>query len=203
MRCVDVIREMAAPSAGVDSVALSAHLAQCPECAAWVERDVKLNRLWEVTRPAAPSPDDWDRIWARASETFDHQPDTDVLPMQVASAPFRHRAIWIFGIAQVAAAAVILISVLGPTDQGQPQIPQVAQISEDPGALVPVLEIADGSPAIDAVEIAQGEFSVIQFNVAGKMVAQTDLAQYQSTAMVDLELFNDLEGTAGEGNVVQ
>jgi len=200
MRCGDVIRELAAPSVGLDSVALSAHLAQCPECAAWAERDAKLNRLWEVTSPAAPSADAWDQVWARASESLDRQPDVDVLPMPASAPQFGRRAIWIFGIAQAAAAAVILILVLGPANQGSLQNTLTAKNQPAP---VPI-EIAQApSSAIDEVEIDQGEFSVIQFNAAGKRIAQTDLA-LQSTAMVEsLELFNYLEGNAGEGNVVQ
>ena len=195
MRCSDVIRELAAPSVGLDSVALSAHLDQCPECAAWAERDAKLNQLWETTRPDAPSADSWDRVWARASEALDRQPGADVLPMPASSPRFGRRAVWIFGIAQAAAAAVILIMVLGPDNQGNLQNALTAQNQPAP---VPI-EIAQApSSAIDAVEIDQGEFGHSVQRLVRGLHRPTSAP---STAMSNARAVQRPKGTRGR-NVV-
>jgi hypothetical protein len=45
MRCVEVIRELAARAGGPASAGMTEHLASCPRCARWAERDAKLERL--------------------------------------------------------------------------------------------------------------------------------------------------------------
>jgi len=64
MHCVDVIRELSAPTAECDPAALAEHLAGCPRCASWAEQSTRLDGLWGATRPAQPSAAAWDRIWA-------------------------------------------------------------------------------------------------------------------------------------------
>lgn len=199
MRCEDVIQELSAPAGRVDSTAVSDHLAQCPQCALWAERDAKVDRLWEATRPAALSSQEWDSIWTNATEAAERLPRSDVLPMPVATPRFSLRTVWVFGFAQVAAAATILIVLaVYPGADGKK-----AQVAQNPA---PPVELVKNTPhMIDEVEVDQGEFPVFHFDSQGKKLSQTDLAQYESPARIgsSLELYNELEGNAGEGNVLQ
>ena len=54
LRCDDVTRELAAPSADRDCAALADHLAGCPSCSTFAAGVDALDRLWVVTRPAEP-----------------------------------------------------------------------------------------------------------------------------------------------------
>jgi hypothetical protein len=65
MQCNEVIRELAAPSDDQDSAALAEHLAGCAACSEWAKRASQLDRLWEVTRPADPTPQAWEAVWTR------------------------------------------------------------------------------------------------------------------------------------------
>ena len=57
MRCVDVIRELAAPTDTRNTVDLAEHLNRCPSCANWARQATQFDRLWDTTRPAEPSPE--------------------------------------------------------------------------------------------------------------------------------------------------
>ncbi len=70
MRCDDVVRELAAPTARRDRDAMAEHLAACPACADWARRAEGLDRLWEATRPAEPSAEAWDAVWAQIAPTL-------------------------------------------------------------------------------------------------------------------------------------
>src|SRR5262245_23671864 len=70
MRCDEVIRELAAPTGGQRSTALSEHLASCPGCALWARRAEQLDELWEATHPAEPSPEAWGSVWASISRSL-------------------------------------------------------------------------------------------------------------------------------------
>src|SRR5262245_26231407 len=75
MRCDEVIRRLALPNSGEDSRGLLQHLEVCETCARWAERSAKLDRLWDATRPADPSPDVWNKLWSSATTQID-QPAT-------------------------------------------------------------------------------------------------------------------------------
>lgn len=180
MRCDDVIRELAAPSGSVDQAAISDHLTRCGECAAWVERDAKLDRIWDVTRPEPPAPEAWESIWARATEAVDRELATE------ANSPvlrFRRRTVWIMAIAQVAAAAVAIVCLNPP--------------HQDPGKASPIV--------VDSIEVDQGEVPVIHFDSQGRKGAVTDLALFENPANVgaSLEFYNEIEGNADKWNMVQ
>jgi hypothetical protein len=49
---------------------MAAHLAACPACAEWARRAGSLDRLWEATRPAEPSSEAWDAVWAQIAPTL-------------------------------------------------------------------------------------------------------------------------------------
>ncbi len=104
LRCDDVTGALSAPRAAIDLPGLAEHLAECPSCAAQVERDAALTRLWESTRPLEPSAETWNTIWAGVCDRLDAQPVT--IPLRPRQ---RHTAI-AFITAQ--AAAVLAAFVL-------------------------------------------------------------------------------------------
>lgn len=183
MRCEDVIGQLAAPSGSADQAAISDHLARCGECAKWAERDAKLDRIWELTRPEALAPETWESIWARATSAVDQTAGTDVLAPVL---QFRRRAVWFMAIAQVAAAAVAIVCL-------SPSRP-------DPGKASPIV--------VASVEVDQGEVPFIQFDQS-KTVALIDVATNENPDNVSASLafynfYNELEGSSGgEGNLLQ
>lgn len=174
MRCEDVTRELAAPTGSISQLAISSHLADCVECAQWAERDAKLDRIWDLTRPEALSPETWDSVWANAVAALDHAPAMSERPDVL---PFRRRTVWLVAIAQVAAAAIAIVCLSPPG----PRI-------EKPGTAVAV---------VPTIEVDQGVVPVIQFDSHGNKLGMIELAS------ASLEFINELEGSAGEGNVVQ
>jgi hypothetical protein len=70
MRCDEVVRELAAPTADRDRAAVAEHLAGCSACADWARRAEGLDRLWGATRPAEPSPEAWDAVWANIAQAL-------------------------------------------------------------------------------------------------------------------------------------
>jgi hypothetical protein len=118
MRCDDVIRELAAPTAGGDPAALANHLATCPACARLAENAARFDRLWQTTRPVEPSVDTWDALWANVSarldqpvevevavarETAEATPERDLIPFPVAARrSWRRQGLWAFSLAQAA-----------------------------------------------------------------------------------------------------
>ena len=70
MRCDEVVRELAVPTADRDPAAVAEHLAGCPACAEWARRSEALDRLWGATGPAEPSPDAWDAVWANIAQSL-------------------------------------------------------------------------------------------------------------------------------------
>ena len=72
MRCVDVIRELAAPTDTRDAVGLADHLSRCSSCANWARQAEQLDRLWDLTRPAEPSPEVWDNLWSQVAHSLDN-----------------------------------------------------------------------------------------------------------------------------------
>lgn len=95
MRCEDVIRELAVPGQGQDAAALAEHLRHCPMCAAWSARMASFDQLWARTRPADPSPEQWDAVWNRISRSLDAAPAhsremaESTLPHQTPHSPIR------------------------------------------------------------------------------------------------------------------
>ena len=71
MHCDEVIRELVVPTDDRDSATVAEHLANCPSCAGWAERDAQFDRLWNATRPIEPSPQVWGTVWARIASSLD------------------------------------------------------------------------------------------------------------------------------------
>jgi hypothetical protein len=85
MRCDEVVRELAAPTADGDRTAMADHLAGCAACADWARRAEGLDRLWDATRPAGPSAEAWDAVWARIATTLPCPAPAEEMPTAVAS----------------------------------------------------------------------------------------------------------------------
>jgi len=211
MRCVDVIRELSVPSAGVDGAELSGHLAHCPECAAWAARNAKLDRLWGATSPVSPSTAAWDSVWAQISDALEREPaPAEILPFLAAPASgsrLKPRASWIFWIAQTAAAAAVLVMVVAHFRFGTPK-PQMAQNPAPAVAIPPTALAHNTTPRVEKTvtvteyeyEFEQGQLPIIRFDTAGKSVQTTDLALNESPIRVDsaYEALNEWEGGAGD-----
>ena len=84
MRCVDVIRELAAPTDTQDAAALADHLSHCTSCAAFAERAARLDRLWEATRPAEPTPEVWYNLWLQVAHSLDSSASQPIVPLSPA-----------------------------------------------------------------------------------------------------------------------
>ncbi len=151
MRCDEVTRELAVPTEDRDRTALAEHLAGCPSCAAWSHRAALLDQLWDATRPAPPSPEAWDSVWAsinqalsspaadRESATTPGSMRPRILKLLTQESPShtqpanrprtrRSLAIALIGLAQ-AAAVVIAVGLAwhgrpGPAKQQDPQVAQ-------------------------------------------------------------------------------
>jgi hypothetical protein len=71
MLCDDVIRKLTESGGRRDEPALAEHLAGCTACAEWLDRAQRLEKLWDATRPAEPSPQAWNVLWSSLNEHLD------------------------------------------------------------------------------------------------------------------------------------
>ena len=78
MRCVDVIRELAAPTDTRDAADLADHLSRCSSCANLARQAAQLDRLWDATRPAEPSPEVWDNLWSQVAHSLEDSTSQEV-----------------------------------------------------------------------------------------------------------------------------
>jgi hypothetical protein len=119
LRCDDVTRALAVPTADGDAAALAGHLATCPACSDFAGRLAQLDRLWQATRPAEPSDAAWESLWSGVCDRLDRpaavaagpgiedEAGRDLIALPVAaSRPWRRRLTAVFGLAQVAALLV-------------------------------------------------------------------------------------------------
>jgi hypothetical protein len=202
MRCVDVIRELAAPT-GLDSRALDDHLARCPRCASWAERDAKLGQIWEATRPGGTA-DAWERTWSHVSDVLDGRVAIPSSPPRT----WRRPALAVFALAQ---AAAILVGVIWLSRNGgqhvAPQAPAVAVAAPAPNKVAeapPVADVPADSPSEllvssgEIVDIPQGEIAVIRPDKDGAKVRF--FAQSDNPTKVDplWALFNLFEAEGAE-----
>src|SRR5438132_13811405 len=99
MRCVDVRRELAAPTGALAVSEVDGHLDACPRCRSWAAQAEQLDQLWEATRPEAP-PGSFETTWARVCETHESKAPVEV--------PSRRR--WVWAAAGLAQAAAVLLA---------------------------------------------------------------------------------------------
>ncbi|MDR3635760.1 MAG: hypothetical protein P4L84_18305 [Isosphaeraceae bacterium] len=190
MRCADVIRELSARTESSQNPALAGHLDQCPRCAAWIERDARLGRLWDLTRPQEPSTEAWDGVWGRVCDALDQAP-ADVLPMRRPMAASR-RVVWIgLGIAQVAAVVLVALYFGGAGRDRERQVARNDQV------VAPARDVP-GSVKLEKrqVDIDSGELVMIREDKGG--VQTIELALNGSLGQVDpaYEALNSLEAIA-------
>jgi len=80
MRCVDVVRELAAPTGTTGASDLAAHLAGCPRCSAEGDRAARFDRLWDATSPPEPTPGQWDALWTHVAQALDQPAPEPLMP---------------------------------------------------------------------------------------------------------------------------
>ena len=169
MRCVEVIRELAARAGGPASAGMTEHLASCPRCARWAERDAKLERLWEATRPHVPSTAAWEALWAGVSSGRAPSPAPGpVAAPNPAARPVPPRR-WcraVLTLAALAQAAAVLAAVL-VLSRHEPRRPPEVVATTTPTSTFKI-EIDPGAPVIFGPDgqvrtLAQNENSVDRY----------------------------------------
>ena len=173
MRCDEVIRKLGLPSDGRADRALAEHLAECKDCAGWAERAVKLDRLWDATRPAEPCPEAWDQVWSSVSARLD---EAEATVSRIEGKSYRvsaHARPWrgfaVVGVIGLAQAAAILLAMslswTGPARKApslapagpEPVVESVVDVPE--GQVVYIRSDGPDVNVIDvtALEAANGE----------------------------------------------
>lgn len=202
MRCLTVIQELSTPTGDLPSALLAEHLAGCPSCARFAERNAKLDRLWEATRPPELSAVAWDRMWANVSESLD-QPRVAVppaltlapAPAPVVSRPWHRSAVAVFALAQ--AAAILLCFGLAwhqsPT-RLRPQSPPLQQPQPATIAAAPV-ETDEPTDAIPAFDISPDQTVMISLDRGDVRNLPTD-EDSNALSPFSLPMFNAVESLA-------
>jgi len=214
MRCDEVIRELAVPTAGRDDLAVSLHLADCEACARQAALAAAFDRLWQDTRPAEPAPETWDNLWSSVAAKLDQPSSSPVTAtyarsIHVSGSPLKaaHSAgglatprrgrLWsglaaagIIGLAQ-AAALLIALGVSWRTPVRPPSVTQASQI--------PQIAVISPNPAMgvdSVVEVEEGQVVLIRSD--GPEVRVDDLTAQEVSNGVDewYLFFNVLEPMA-------
>jgi hypothetical protein len=212
MQCKDVIRQLVTGTDEQLPADLAEHLAGCAACSEWAKRASALDRLWEATRPAAPSPQVWESMWDRIAESLDapaplavensaasaahrngwaSQAAESIRPL---SPSVRHRSWWItkvvaVGLAQ-AAAVLVVVSLAWrsiPALQNPPAVKQPAlAVTTHPSVNAPSLPI----------DIEEGSLVVIQTNSEKPEVSVLTLESSPFAIDEWLVMFNKMESMA-------
>jgi hypothetical protein len=211
MRCDDVIRELAVPTDDRNTAVLSEHLANCSSCTDWAKRAAQLDRLWDATRPAEPSPEAWDAVWSHVVCSLDSSTAEEVkafsLPMVssngsstkvetpvVLTRSSSHARRWnwaaisLIGVAQ--AAAILLAVALTWHQSTRAPEPAIAKVGITPAfAPEPVAPgKMSGSLLVGAVEIEEGRVVVIR--VDDSMAKVVDLTPQAASYRLEKSLRN-------------
>lgn len=215
MRCADVLHELAVPTGAVERNLVSDHLAHCPSCARWAERNTRLDQIWEATRAPELSSAAWDRIWANVSPALDAPVGTapalgpvSPAPVIVISHPWRRTAVAVFVLAQ---AAAILAGVGLAWYQAQAPSSAPVRLSPQPLASVAApggtnaVSAPEPDPDSDSAATDALEEMVFNLPASGTSVISFDdktlrnLALNENPNEVDplFNGFNDLESQAG------
>lgn len=175
MRCDEIIQELSRPEGCRDEQAVERHLAECGRCAQWADRAARLDRLWDVTRPAEPSPEAWDQVWAAVSTRLDSASAAPRTAMPASRVPASARpwrglaVVAAIGFAQAAAVFLAMsVSWTGPagspsqvasSHQRQPESVVEAVVDVPEGQVVYLRSTGNDLKVIDvtALEPANGE----------------------------------------------
>jgi len=178
--------------------AIARHLEACAPCAS----ASRLDRVWEATRPAKPSPASLDALWASASLELDRlesarRPGAPSRADRVI--PIRRRRRFLAGLV-LAQAAVILIGV-GITltrRADRPVETMEGAPSTSPTALDrPVVADADPSSTRGVVDVGFDETAVVRIGDDGLRVDKlADASVFPSMADTSHDVFNALESMA-------
>ena len=178
--------------------ALARHLEACAPCAL----ASKLDRVWEATRPAEPSPATLDALWSRASIELDRieaarRSGASSRANQAISIRRRRRVFVGLALAQ---AAVILIGVgitlarrgvepIKSTEVARSTAPTVGDQS--------VIEDADPSSTRGVVDVGFDETVVVRIGEDGHRVDKlADASVFPTLADTSHDVFNALESMA-------
>jgi hypothetical protein len=209
MRCDLAIRELAVPTDDRDSAALAEHLAICPSCAGWAKRAGQLDRLWDATRPTAPSAEMWNSVWARVASSLDSSTPSEVkafsLPVanqngsmakegrpvvpghsSPRSRPWKMAVIGLIGVAQ--AAAVLLVAGLTWHRSIKSEHPSMAKVTISPPLFPesPTTRTISGRTSDSVVEIDEGRLVVI--HVEDSAVKIVDLTPQTASYRLEMRL---------------
>lgn len=185
MRCVEVTRELSAPTGRIDPAALSRHLAGCPRCAAWSAGAERFDRIWEATRPAEPSAAAWDEVWAAVGNGH------AVRPIEPAAAGRRwsRRRLIIATVALAQAAAILLaVAALWPRPADRGAAPDPARVPGGPIASAPAVDVEQGQPVI--LRLGDGG---IQVEPLAQAEPSTTTAVTVSEVAAEVSIYNYME----------
>jgi len=202
MRCDDVIRELANPTEGRDPIELAYHLAHCKVCARKADQSIRLEQIWEATRPSDPPAETWDRIWDRVRGRLEGLPDAShsrpprwfrLSSRNVARARSwgTVAAIGIVGVSQ-AAAVMLAFGLSWKSPYSTP--PTGVEIRRtDAPMVVQTLSPTGHDPT---VEIDEGQ--VVLIKTEGSQIQVIDLSSGEPADNVDrwYLAFNDVESMA-------
>lgn len=190
MRCVDVIEKLAV-LAGPPSAELAEHMARCPHCAAWAERDARLGQYWEATRPEEPGAAVWASVWAKVTQALEATPVAPPalavsLPRPDSSMPARPWQRWAWASFGIAQAAVLLVGAWLVTrpDVVRPPQPHEAR----PNFTLALLRAP--------VEIPDGVLVMIDTNGAEVKVVRRDTDEGSSAVDPNFVMFGAFEAMA-------
>lgn len=190
MRCPEVIHELAVPTEDRDSRALEAHLAECPSCSLWAQRDAQLSHLWEATRPNSPSSATWGSLWSSVSESVDHAALAGPATIDFKGAS-RARKLARFGLVVLAQAAAVLMMV-GVMWRSAPTADPAA-----PGALVGQAHLESPLGVQEKFfELDEGPVVLIQVESASQKVVQIASGRVESGVDDWYLFYNELESLA-------
>jgi hypothetical protein len=185
MNCDDVIRKLTEPGNQPDVPALAEHLAGCGACAAWLDRTQRLEKLWDTTRPAEPSPQAWDTLWSTVSAHLDQpiaaernghalhiaesprsMPERRESPEPVLSPSRtrRWRGLAAFGLVGLAQAAALLLAI-GLSWHSPVKVP-------------------DALPGFAVAKVDVGEGQVVVIRSEGSKVDVVDLTALETTQSI-------------------
>jgi len=142
MRCDDVMRELSAPTDGLDRAALDEHVNACPRCASWAAQVDRLDRIWEETRPEEPSALAFDAMWQEVTRAV---AEPEVLPFPA----WRRR-----GLVRIvmAYAAVLVIAAVYAVSRPTPAVASMHEFQVEEGTTL-VVRLGAGPDAVTKVDV--------------------------------------------------